>query len=228
MPKHSKRFRDLQKKAPREALPLEEAVARLKEYNTTKFDQTVELAIRLGIDPKQPDQIVRGSLVLPHGVGREQRVIVFAKDEKATQAEEAGAMAVGSDELAQRVKDGWVDFDVCIATPDMMPLMGKYQLGKILGPRGLMPNPKAGTITLDVAPLVREYKAGKVEFRNQKDAGNVNVRVGKLSFEVNQLVDNIRHFLDHIQQIKPQAVKGQYFKGAAISATMSPGIILAV
>lgn len=228
MPKHSKRFQALTKKAPQQSLSLDQAVERLKEFNTTKFDQTVELALKLGIDPKQPDQIVRGSIVLPHGVGKEQRVIVFAKDEKAEQALAAGAMEVGAEDLAQKIKDGWTDFDVCIATPDMMPLMGKYQLGKVLGPRGLMPNPKTGTISPDVAPLVKEYKAGKVEFRNQKDAGNVNVRVGKLSFTKEQLVENIKAFLDHINSVKPQAVRGQYLKGAAISATMSPGIRLAL
>jgi large subunit ribosomal protein L1 len=196
----------------------------LKQFNTTKFDQTVEVAIRLGIDPKQADQIVRGSVVLPHGIGKSLRVVVFAKGDLANQAKEAGADEVGTDDLAKKIKEGWTDFDVCIAAPDMMGLVGP--LGKVLGPRGLMPSPRAGTVTPDVAKTVREYKAGKVEFRN--DAGGVVHGVaGKLSFDADKLTDNIRALIDHVLSIKPASVKGQYVKSITISATMSPGIAVA-
>lgn len=225
MPRHSKRYRNMiGDSTERLSMPLPDAVAKLKTFDNTKFDQTVEIAVRLGIDPRQPDQNVRGSVVLPHGIGKEQRVVVFAKGDKADEAREAGADEVGEQELAKKIKDGWLDFDVCIASPDMMGVVGP--LGRVLGPRGLMPSPRAGTVTPDIARVVSEYKAGKVEFRNQKDAGHLNARVGKLSFEAEKLVENIEAFIRHIQSIKPAAVKGQYFKGAAISATMSPGIHL--
>ncbi len=222
MTKQSKRMQSLQKKAPgSQALPLNEAVSMLKTFNTTKFDQSVEIAMRLGVDPKQADQIVRGSIVLPHGIGRTLRVVVFAKDDKATEAVEAGADEVGGEELAARIKDGWLDFDVCIAAPDMMGLVGP--LGRVLGPRGLMPSPRAGTVTPEVGKVVKEYKAGKVEFRN--DAGGiVHAVVGKLSFDDAKLVENIRAFMSHISGMRPNAVKGQYIKGIAISATMSPSV----
>ncbi len=226
MAKHSKRFREHLKNIDKALVPLSEAVTKLKAFANTKFDQTVELALRLGIDPRQADQVVRGSIVLPHGIGKTQRVVVFARNEKATEAEEAGADKVGAEDLAKEIKDGWTDFDVCIASPDMMGLVGP--LGRVLGPKGLMPSPRAGTVTPDVGKVVREYKAGKVEFRNQKDAGCVNVRVGKLSFDEDKLAENIQAFIDHIMSIKPAAVKGQYLRGAAISATMSPGIRLAL
>ncbi|HIQ20676.1 MAG TPA: 50S ribosomal protein L1 [Planctomycetes bacterium] len=225
MVKRSKRIRALAEKVPgNKPLPLEEAVALLKTFNTTKFDQSVEVAVRLGIDPKQADQLVRGSVVLPHGIGRTLRVIVFAKGDKADEAAEAGADEVGGAELAEKIKKGWTDFDVCIATPDMMAVVGP--LGRILGPRGLMPSPRAGTVTVDVGKTVREYKAGKVEFRNDS-GGNVHAVVGKLSFEPQQLVENIRAFLGHIQSLKPAAVRGQYIRGVAISATMSPSVRVA-
>ena len=205
-------------------MPLDEAVDMLKGFDTTKFDQTVEIHMHLGVDNTQADQIVRGSLVLPHGIGKTQHVVVFAKGDLADAAVEAGADVVGQEELAQRIKDGWVEFDACIAAPDMMGLVGP--LGRILGPRGLMPSPRAKTVTPDVASAVREYKAGKVEFRNDK-GGNVHAIVGKLSFDKQRLVENIRAFIDHVVGLKPAAVKGAYVKGVSISATMSPSVRIA-
>ena len=225
MPKQSKRFRALaDKQKTNEPLLLAKAVEILKDFDTVKFDQTVEIHMRLGIDPKQADQIIRGSVVLPHGIGRSQRVIVFAKGDLADAAKEAGADEVGQEELAKRIKDGWLDFDVCIATPDMMGMVGP--LGRVLGPRGLMPSPRAGTVTPDVAKVVTEYKAGKVEFRNDS-GGNVHAVVGKLSFDKDKLQENIQSFIDHINSLKPLAVKGTYVRGIAICATMSPGIPVA-
>jgi large subunit ribosomal protein L1 len=225
MPKRSKRYRTLQDKVSGAApLPLGDAIRLLKEFATTKFDQTVEIHMRLGIDPKQADQIVRGSLVLPHGIGKTQRVIVFAKGDLAEAARQAGADEVGQEDLAKRIKDGWVDFDACIAAPDMMGMVGP--LGKILGPRGLMPSPRAGTVTPDVARVVREYKAGKVEFRNDS-GGNIHAMVGKLSFDQDKLVDNVQAFIDHIVSMRPAAVKGTYLRAVAIAATMSPGVQVA-
>jgi len=226
MPKHSKRFRNMAEKAGAspDPLALADAVSQLKSFNTTRFDQTVEIAMRLGIDPKQADQIIRGSLVLPHGIGKTQRVVVFAKGDMADAANEAGADEVGQEELAAKIKDGWLEFDVCIAAPDMMGLVGP--LGRVLGPRGLMPSPRAGTVTPNVAQVVKEYKAGKVEFRND-NGGIVHAVVGKLSFEEDKLRENIEAFIGHINGMKPQTVKGTYVKGVAISATMSPGIRVA-
>jgi large subunit ribosomal protein L1 len=199
-------------------------VAVLKQFNTTKFDQSVEIAIRLGIDAKQADQLVRGSIVLPHGIGKSKRVVVFAKGDQAEAAKAAGADEIGAEELAKKIKDGWTDFDACIAAPDMMGLVGP--LGKVLGPRGLMPSPRAGTVTPDVAKTVREYKAGKVEFRNDA-GGNLHAVVGKLSFDEKKLAENIQAFIQHVHSIKPNGVKGQYIKGITVSATMSPGIHIA-
>lgn len=225
MTKHSKRFRALiEKRKTEEALPLEQAVGVLQGFGNTKFDQSVEIAVRLGVDPKQADQIVRGSIVLPHGIGKTLRVIVFAKGDLADQAQAAGADEVGADELAKKVKDGWTDFDVCIAAPDMMGLVGP--LGRVLGPRGLMPSPRAGTVTPEVSRTVKEYKAGKVEFRNDA-GGNVHAVVGKMSFAAEKLVENIRAFLDHLHHVKPSGVKGHYVRGVVISATMSPGVRIA-
>jgi large subunit ribosomal protein L1 len=222
MVKRSKRFRALAEKAPgKQSLPLAEAVALLKTFDNTKFDQTVEVALRLGIDPKQADQIVRGSLVLPHGLGRTLRVVVFAKGDKIDEAQQAGADEVGGPELAEKIKGGWTDFDVCIAAPDMMGVVGP--LGRILGPRGLMPSPRAGTVTPDVGKMVKEYKAGKVEFRNDA-GGNVHAMVGKLSFDAPKLVENIQALIDYVVGLKPAAVRGQYLRGVAISATMSPSV----
>lgn len=224
MPKPSKRYRSHDEKADKTPVPLDEAVDRLKSFNTTKFDQTVEIAMRLGVDPKQADQIVRGSVILPHGIGRTLRVVVFAKGDMVDAAKEAGADEVGGEELAQKIKDGWTDFDACIAAPDMMGIVGP--LGRVLGPRGLMPSPRAGTVTPEVAKVVQEYKAGKVEFRND-NGGIVHAVVGKLSFDAPKLAENIRAFMDHILALKPVAVKGQYLKGVSISATMSPGVRIA-
>ena len=218
-------MRALAEKVPgKTPLPVDEAVAILKTFNNTKFDQTVEIAIRLGIDPKQADQLVRGSIVLPHGIGKSLRVVVFAKGDKVDEARGAGADEVGGAELAEKIKGGWTEFDVCIAAPDMMGVVGP--LGKILGPRGLMPSPRAGTVTPDVAKTIREYKAGKVEFRN--DAGGIiHAVVGRLSFDQQKLAENVRAFIGHILALKPAAVRGQYVKGIAISATMSPSVRVA-
>ena len=225
MTKHSKRYRALASQVTKQPVPLPAAVQTLKKFATTKFDQTVEIHMRLGVDPKQADQIVRGSVVLPHGIGKTQRVAVFAKGDLAEAAKAAGADVVGQEDLAQRIKDGWTEFDVCIAAPDMMGLVGP--LGKVLGPRGLMPSPRAGTVTPDVAKVVREYKAGKVEFRNDS-GGNVHAVVGKLSFEPQKLQENIETFIHHVLGLKPQSVKGQYVKGVALAATMSPSVRVAV
>ena len=225
MVKQSKRFRALQDKAAgKTPLPLESAVVTLKQFATTKFDQSVEIHMRLGVDPKQADQIVRGSIVLPHGIGKSQRVVVFAKGDLAEAARQAGADTVGQEDLAQRIKEGWTDFDACIAAPDMMGLVGP--LGKVLGPRGLMPSPRAGTVTPDVARVVREYKAGKVEFRNDS-GGNVHAIVGKLSFDKDKLLENVRSFIDHILSLKPSSVKGTYVRGIVLAATMSPSVRVA-
>ena len=225
MPKLAKRMKKSIEKRPQEALPLAEAVESLQNLEPTKFDQSVEIAMRLGVDPSQADQIVRGSIVLPHGIGKDQRVIVFAKGPMADEAREAGADEVGDEDLAKKIIGGWTDFDVCIASPDMMKVVGP--LGKVLGPRGLMPSPRAGTVTPDVVKTIGEYKAGKVEFRNDK-GGNVQAIVGKLSFEPQKLVDNIQAFVDTILGMKPTAVKGTYLRSAHISATMSPSVRLAV
>ncbi len=223
MPKTAKRMTTMLQKVPADEklLPVAEAVAVLKTFNTTKFDQSVEIAMRLGVDAKQADQIVRGSIVLPNGIGKSLRVVVFAKGDKADEAKAAGADEVGGPEMAERIKGGWTEFDVCIAAPDMMGVVGP--LGKVLGPRGLMPSPRAGTVTPEVGKAIKEYKAGKVEFRND-DGGNVHAVVGKLSFEPAKLAENISAFINHVISIKPAAVRGQYIKGIAVSATMSPSV----
>jgi large subunit ribosomal protein L1 len=225
MTKHSKRFRALLEQQNLDApLSLEQAIQVVKGFQGTKFDQTVEIHMRLGIDPKQADQMIRGSVVLPNGIGRSQRVIVFAKGDLADAAKEAGADEVGQEELAEKIKGGWLDFDVCIAAPDMMGLVGP--LGRTLGPRGLMPSPRAGTVTPEVAKVVQEYKAGKVEFRNDS-GGNIHAVVGRLSFDSQKLQENVQAFIDHIVGLKPVAVKGTYVRSIAICATMSPGVRVA-
>jgi large subunit ribosomal protein L1 len=225
MAKQSKRMTALAKKVPgKTPLPLGQAVSILKSFNTTKFDQSVEIAIRLGVDTDQADQLVRGSIVLPNGIGKKLRVIVFAKGDKVDEAQQAGADEVGGPELAEKIKGGWTDFDVCIAAPDMMGVVGP--LGKVLGPRGLMPSPRAGTVTPDVGKTVREYKAGKVEFRTDK-GGNIHAVVGKLSFDEKQLAENVQAFINHVLSLKPATVRGQYIKSVALSATMSPSVRVA-
>lgn len=190
-----------------------------------KFDQTVAIAVRLGVDPKQADQIVRGSIVLPHGIGKSQRILVFTQGDNVAVATAAGADFVGGKELADKIRGGWMDFDVAIATPDMMGVVGP--LGKVLGPRGLMPSPRAGTVTQDVASAVREYKAGKVEFRVDA-GGNVHCVVGKLSFDHQKLVENTEALLKYIRSLKPATSKGQYIRNIAIGATMTPSITVAI
>jgi large subunit ribosomal protein L1 len=223
--KRPKRLRPLADKHPgKTPQTVEAAVELLKQYDNTKFDQSVDIAMRLGVDAKQADQIVRGSIVLPHGIGKTLRVVVFAKGDQAAAATEAGADEVGGEDLAKKIKDGWTDFDACIAAPDMMGIVGP--LGRVLGPRGLMPSPRAGTVTPEIAKTVREYKAGKVEFRNDA-TGIVHAVVGKLSFDVVKLSDNINAFIHQIQALKPHSVKGHYVKSISISATMSPSVYVA-
>jgi large subunit ribosomal protein L1 len=225
MATQSKRMKALAAKVPGpNPLPLAQAVTVLKSFDNTKFDQTVEIAIRLGVDPKQADQLVRGSIVLPNGIGKNLRVIVFAKGDKVDEAKQAGADEIGGPELAEKIKGGWTEFDVCIAAPDMMGVVGP--LGKILGPRGLMPSPRAGTVTPDVAKTVREYKAGKVEFRTDA-GGNIHAVVGKLSFDEKRLAENVQTFLNYVMSLKPATIRGQYIKGIALSATMSPSVRVA-
>jgi large subunit ribosomal protein L1 len=224
--KLSKRLRALADKHPgKEPQTVEQAVAILKQYNNTKFDQSIDIAFRLGVDPKQADQIVRGSIVLPNGIGKTLRVIVFAKGDLAEQAKEAGADEVGGEDLAKKIKEGWIGFDACIAAPDMMGIVGP--LGKVLGPRGLMPSPRAGTVTPEIGKTVREYKAGKVEFRTDA-SGIVHAVAGKLSFDEAKLAENIRTFIHQIVAMKPHSVKGQYIKSVSVSATMSPSVRIAV
>jgi large subunit ribosomal protein L1 len=234
MSRPSKRYAHLAKQVEGLApLDISTAVSKLKglepslpaKIRKCRFDQSVEMAVRLGVDVKQADQAVRGSIVLPNGIGKAKRVIVFAQGTNADAARAAGADHVGAQELAARVKEGWTDFDVAIATPDMMGLVGP--LGKVLGPRGLMPSPRAGTVTADVTNAVKEYKAGKVEFR--ADAGGVvHCVVGKLSFSEQQLIENIEAFLRYVRSLKPASSKGIYVRGITLTATVSPGIPVAV
>lgn len=204
---------------------LDEALALLKDSAHTKFDETVDVAVRLGVDPRKADQMVRGAVVLPNGLGKVLRVAVFAKGEKAQEATAAGADFVGGDDLVEKIKEGWFDFDTAIATPDMMGTVGK--IGKLLGPRGLMPNPKVGTVTFDVERAVSEAKSGKVEYRVEK-AGIVHAPVGKVSFEVDKLAGNILALMDALMKAKPQTSKGTYMKKISLSSTMGPGINLDV
>lgn len=198
-----------------------EAVALVKKTAATKFDSTVEVAFRLGVNPKYPDQQVRGALVLPNGTGKSETVMVFAKGPKVAEAEAAGADFVGGEEYVDKIKNGWMAFDVCIATPDMMGLVGR--LGKILGPRGLMPNPKVGTVTMDVTRAVKESKAGKIEYRTDK-SGNVQAPIGKASFTEEQLLQNYMTLADTLVKVKPAGAKGQYMKTITMSCTMGPGV----
>ena len=222
MPKTGKRFQEALTKVDREHLySPREAVSVLKEVPSAKFDETVELSIRLGVDPRKPDQQVRGSLSLPKGTGKTMRVAVFAKGEKAKQAEEAGADVVGEEDLGERILGGWLEFDALVASPDMMPIVGK--LGRVLGPRGLMPNPKSGTVTDDVAKAVTDIKGGQVEYRTDKH-GNLHIIMGKKSFEAGDLIDNYAAIIDEIYRVKPAAAKGRYLKSVTMATTMGPGI----
>lgn len=200
---------------------LREAIELMKKTATANFDETVELAFRLGVDPKHADQNIRGAVVLPHGTGKTQRVLVFAKGEKVKEAEEAGADYIGDEEIIAKINEGWFDFDVVVATPDMMAEVGK--LGRVLGPKGLMPNPKTGTVTFDVGKAVEEIKAGKVEFRVDKSA-NLHVVVGKVSFDDEKLFENVETMIETVVRAKPQSARGTYIRNAAISSTMGPGI----
>jgi large subunit ribosomal protein L1 len=220
--KPGKRYSTTSEKIDRQkAYTLDEAVKLLKEGTHAKFDESVDFAARLGIDPKKSDQQIRGTVVLPHGTGKSLKVLVLTRGEKEKEAKDAGAEHVGSAEFIEKIKEGWTDFDVAIATPDLMPEVGK--LGKILGPRGLMPNPKSGTVTFDVAKAVREAKAGKVEYRVDK-AGNVHLAVGKVSFPGEHILENARMVLGEIMRTKPSSAKGQYIKSLTLSSTMGPGI----
>lgn len=222
--KHGKRFRQAFAAVDRtKEYSVEEAVGKLKELPSAKFDETVEISLKLGIDPKQSDQLLRGSYSLPKGIGKSMRVIVFAQGEKAEQAKASGAMEVGGQELVKKIEDGWLDFDVAIAAPDMMRFVGR--LGRVLGPKGLMPSPKSGTVTDDITTAVREFAAGKVEYRTDS-TGNVHAPVGKRSFEAKDLISNISSFLDHITASRPTTAKGRFIEKVVVSTTMGPGLKL--
>ena len=224
MKKHGKKYRAaLEKIEPGRKYNLDGAIAKIKEIAFAKFDETVELTVWLGVDPRKADQLVRGTIVLPHGLGKSKTVLVIAQGDKVREAEEAGADIVGGEDIVTRIKGGWTDFDAVIATPDMMRLVGG--LGKILGPRGLMPNPKTGTVTFDVATAIKETKAGKVEYRVDK-TGVIHVGVGKVSFEADKLRDNSKALLDAVVKAKPSTAKGKYVKKVNLAATMSPGVLL--
>jgi large subunit ribosomal protein L1 len=222
MKKLAKKYEEARKKIDREKrYQMDEAMEILPQVSYAKFDETVELALRLGVDPRHADQMVRGSVVLPNGLGKTVKVLVFAKGQKEKEAEEAGADFVGAEDLIEKIQKGWTDFDKTIATPDMMGQVSK--LGKILGPRGLMPNPKVGTVTFEVGKTVKEMKAGRVEFRVDK-AGNLHIPAGKISFGKEKILENLNALIDAVIRMKPPASKGTYVKGIAISTTMSPGI----
>ena len=222
MPKTSKRNKLIDSKVDRDKLHnLKEAIDLIKSVKATKFDETVELALRLGVDPRKADQMVRGTCALPHGLGKEVRVLVFAKGEKMQEAQEAGADFVGGEDLSKKIQEGWLDFDRVIATPDMMSVVGR--IGKILGPRSLMPNPKLGTVTFELAPLIKTIKSGQVEFRVDKQS-NLQAPVGKISFEPEKLNENVSAFLDAVNRLKPSTSKGVYLRGCSLSSSMGPGI----
>ena len=222
MLKQGKKYQEVAKLVEKDKLyDPEEAIALIKTMSTAKFDETVEVAVRLGVDPKHADQQVRGAVVLPFGTGKSKSVLVFAKGEKAKEAETAGADFVGAEDLVAKIQGGWAGFDVAVATPDMMGTVGR--LGKILGPKGLMPNPKVGTVTMDVTRAINEIKAGKIEYRTDK-AGNIHVPIGKVSFELEKLLKNFQTIIDTLIKVKPSAAKGQYMRNITISTTMSPGV----
>jgi large subunit ribosomal protein L1 len=225
MPTRGKKYVESIKKVDRQKryTDVNEVMQLVKDITTTKFDASVDVAVKLGVDPRHADQMVRGAVVLPHGIGKTVRVVVFASGEKEKEAREAGADFVGADDLVQKIQEGWFDFDKAIATPDMMGKVGR--LGRVLGPRGLMPNPKVGTVTMDVARAVKETKAGRVEFRVEK-AGIVHAPIGRVSFEANKLADNFKAFIEVINKLKPATTKGVYIKSITLSSTMSPGVKL--
>ena len=221
----SKRYKNEAKQSSKDAIALSEAVERLKSFKSAKFDQTVECVLQLGIDPKQADQLVRGSLSLPHGIGKQKKVVAFCDETEAEAARSAGAVEAGCDDLIQKISDGWMDFDVAIASVKVMGKVGK--LGRTLGPQGKMPSPKNGTVTADVATAVGEFAAGKVEFRNDA-GGNLHVVVGKQSFDTDKLMGNIEALVSHVKAIKPATAKGTYIKKMCLSTTMSPSVAVAV
>ncbi|MCI0625665.1 MAG: 50S ribosomal protein L1 [Acidobacteria bacterium] len=218
-----KRFKKAKGLVEEKPYKLEEAMPLIKKMATAKFDETVEIAMRLGVDPKHADQMVRGTVVLPHGLGKSKKVCVIASGEKVKEAEQAGAEHVGGEDLVAKIQEGWLDFDALIATPDMMKSVGK--LGKVLGPKGLMPNPKTGTVTFDLSKAIHEIKAGKVEFRVDKTA-IIHTPVGKASFSVEKLIENTRTLIDSVVKAKPSAAKGKYVRSISISSTMGPGVSL--
>ena len=226
MAKRSKRYVESEKMYDsRKKYTLKEGIEVLKGFPKAKFDESVEVVMKLGIDPKRSDQMLRGSISLPKGIGKELKVVVFAKGEKVDEAKAAGAVEAGADELIKKVEKGWMDFDVAIATPDMMRQIGK--LGRVLGPQGKMPSPKSGTVTENIQETVKEFKAGKMEYRNDA-GGNVHALVGKLSFSTEDLISNIESFVNHIVASKPPSAKGTFLQKTAISSTMGPGIKVAV
>ena len=223
MPTRGKKYKDSIKLVDRQKRydNIQEAMELVKNMTTTKFDASVDVAVRLGVDPRHADQMVRGAVVLPHGIGKSVRVVVFASGEKEKEAREAGADFVGADDLVQKIAEGWLDFDKAIATPDMMGKVGR--LGRVLGPRGLMPNPKVGTVTTDIARAVKETKAGRVEFRVEK-AGIVHAPIGRASFSAEQLAENFKVLLETLVKLRPATTKGAYVRSVAVSSTMSPGV----
>ena len=225
MPKMSKRARANAELAPKAPVAPADAIKALKNFKGPKFDQSVEICVHLGIDPKQADQAIRGSVSLPKGVGKSARVICFCSEDKKQAAKDAGAIEAGGEDLVEKVSGGWMDFDVAVASPDMMRVVSK--LGRVLGPKGLMPSPKAGTVTPDVVTAVKEYAAGKVEYRNAT-GGNVHCIIGKMSFPEGDLLENLNHFLELINRVKPSSARGQYIKSVTVSGTMTPGVQVAV
>jgi large subunit ribosomal protein L1 len=220
--KHGKKYLEANKQVDHDAsYEAAAAMELVKKLSTAKFDETVEAAVRLGVDPKKQDQAVRGVVVMPHGTGKTRRVLVFAKGEKAKEAEAAGADFVGDQDMINKIQQGWFEFDVCVATPDMMSEVGK--LGRILGGKGLMPNPKAGTVTFDVSKAVQEIKAGKIEYRLDK-AGQIHAPIGKVSFDADKLADNLKALIDALNRAKPAAAKGVYMRNVVVSSTMGPGV----